>query len=178
MPWDQDKYIAALRRAAEAHIGQTITGTEHPYVVHPAQVAMEVMAALTVETVSDPDLAVVCALLHDVIEDTATSFAEIEGEFGRAVASGVSALSKDPALTKTAAMKDSLMRICKEPQEVWMVKLADRISNLMPPPAHWTAARCAEYRDEARLILDALAPASVLLTSRLADKIESYAQYC
>lgn len=177
MQWSQDKYIDALRFATEAHMGQTITGTTHPYVVHAVQVAMEVMAALAVESVSNPDLAVLCALLHDVIEDTATPFAAIEREFGRAVACGVAALSKDASLPKLEAMKDSLTRIRQEPQEVWMVKLADRISNLMPPPAHWDAARCAAYQTEARLILDALAPASPLLAARLATKIENYTQY-
>ncbi len=176
--WNQDKYIAALRLAAEAHMGQTIPGTQHPYVVHPMQVAMEVMAALTAEPVGDPDLAVLCALLHDVIEDTPTPLAAIEQEFGQAVASGVSALSKNPALPKEEAMQDSLARIRNTPREVWMVKLADRISNLMPPPAHWNAARCAAYRAEARLILDALAPASALLTARLEEKIGNYAPYC
>jgi (p)ppGpp synthase/HD superfamily hydrolase len=44
-PWSQDKYITALRFSAEAHAGQTIPGTQQPYVVHTAQVAMEVMGA-------------------------------------------------------------------------------------------------------------------------------------
>lgn len=176
-PWSQDKYIAALRFATAAHIGQIITGSNAPYVVHAAQVAMEVMAALSVEHIDAPDLAVQCALLHDVIEDTPTPVAVIEREFGLAVATGVSALSKDPALHKLDAMRDSLARIVKEPHAVWMVKLGDRISNLMPPPAHWDAARCAAYQTEARLILDTLAPASPLLAARLAAKIENYTQY-
>lgn len=177
IPWNQEKYIAALRFATEAHEGQTITGTSHPYVVHVAQVAMEVMGALMMEHVDDPDLALQCALLHDVVEDTAISVSVIENKFGRNVASGVLALSKDATLPKIDAMPDSLTRIRKEPREVWMVKLADRISNLMPPPPHWNAARCAEYQEEARLILETLAPASRLLATRLVTKIEHYTQY-
>jgi len=175
--WDQDKCIAALRFAAEAHAGQTITGTDHPYVVHPAQVAMEVAAALAVEGADDPDLAMQCALLHDVVEDCGVAVEAIEAAFGRAVATGVAALSKDAALPKTEAMRDSLDRIRREPREVWMVKLADRISNLMPPPAHWTAGRCAAYAAEAQLILDTLGEASPLLAARLAAKIAAYARY-
>jgi len=177
IPWSQEKYIAALRFATEAHVGQTISGTAHPYVVHAAQVAMEVTGALMMERVDDPDLAVQCALLHDVVEDTPIPITVIEEKFGRAVASGVSALSKDAALPKTDAMPDSLARIRKEPREVWMVKLADRISNLMPPPAHWDAVQCAEYQTEARLILETLAPASRFLATRLVTKIENYTQY-
>ena len=176
-PWSQEKYITALRFATEAHMGQTITGTNHPYVVHTAQVAQEVMAALVLETVTAPDLAVQCALLHDVVEDTPTPITVIREKFGADVAAGVAALSKDATLPKLDAMQDSLARIRKEPHEVWMVKLGDRISNLMPPPAHWEGPRCTVYRDEAQLILDALGAASPLLAERLAAKIKNYAQY-
>ncbi len=175
--WDQDTVIAALRFAARAHAGQTIPGTEHPYIVHPAQLAMEVAAALAVEGADDPSLAMLCALLHDVVEDCDVTLTTLEGEFGAAVAAGVSALSKDPALPKMDAMRDSLDRIRRQPREVWMVKLADRISNLMPPPAHWDRPRCAAYAEEARLILDALGEASPLLGKRLAAKIAAYTRY-
>ncbi len=175
--WDQDAVIAALRFATRAHAGQTIPGTEHPYIVHPAQVAMEVAAALAVEGADDPSLAVLCALLHDVVEDCGVTLATLETEFGPAVAAGVSALSKDPALPKIDAMRDSLERIRSQPREVWMVKLADRISNLMPPPAYWDQPRCAAYAEEARLILDTLGEASPLLAARLTAKLTAYARY-
>jgi (p)ppGpp synthase/HD superfamily hydrolase len=175
--WDQDKAITALRFATDAHAGQTIPGTDQPYVVHPAQVAMEIAAALVVESAADPDLAMQCALLHDVVEDCSVTVADVQATFGADVAAGVSALSKNPALPKTEAMRDSLDRIRREPHEVWMVKLADRISNLMPPPPHWDKARCAAYAAEARLILDALGEASALLSKRLAAKIAAYARY-
>ncbi len=175
--WDQDAVIAALRFATEAHSGQTIPGAAHPYVVHPAQVAMEVAAALAVEGADNPGLAMLCALLHDVVEDCGVTLAMLEAEFGPAVAAGVSALSKNPALPKTEAMRDSLDRIRQQPREVWMVKLADRISNLMPPPAHWNRERCAAYATEAQLILDALGEASPLLGKRLAAKIAAYTRY-
>jgi (p)ppGpp synthase/HD superfamily hydrolase len=129
------------------------------------------------ENVDNPDLAVQCALLHDVVEDTDIPLDVIEAKFGREVASGVSALSKDNALPKLESMKGSLSRIRKEPREVWMVKLADRISNLMPPPPHWDAERCKTYQTEARLILETLASASHLLADRLAAKIKAYDQY-
>lgn len=175
--WDHDKVIDALRFATEAHAGQTITGTEHPYVIHPAHVALEIAGALAVEGAANPDLAMLCALLHDVVEDCDVTAADIEAAFGAGVASGVAALSKDPALPRLEAMRDSLARILREPREVWMVKLADRISNLMPPPAHWDRARCAAYAAEAQLILDTLGEASPLLARRLAAKIAAYARY-
>lgn len=174
--WSQEKYLAAWLFAAEAHGAQRVPGTSLPYVVHVGAVAMEVTAALAQGSrVNDPDLAVQCALLHDVIEDTSVTFDEVADHFGQAVAAGVSALSKDGRLpTKTEQMADSLHRIQQQPYEVWMVKLADRTVNLQPPPPHWNAAKIAAYREEARTILAVLGAADVYLAQRLAEKIEVY----
>ena len=55
-----------------------------------------------------------------------------------------------------------------------MVKLADRITNLQPPPGHWGADRIARYREEGRLILNELGHASIHLAERLRDRLRSY----
>jgi (p)ppGpp synthase/HD superfamily hydrolase len=172
--WTQDTYLAAYHFAARAHQGQIYPGTELPYILHLAFVSMEVIAALRDEPDHDGDLAVQCALLHDVIEDTRVGYAEIEASFGHAVADGVLALSKDLTLPKDAQMADSLRRIRLQPPEVWMVKLADRICNLQPPPAYWTPVKVARYREEAEQIHAALAEASPALARRLRLKIAGY----
>lgn len=98
-------------------------------------------------------------------------------EFGVEVANGVSALSKDPGLpTKQQQMADSLARIAQQPREVWMVKLADRITNLQPPPPHWNTEKIDRYREEARLILHALQTANDWLAERLNHKIDAFGQ--
>ncbi|MCP5367395.1 MAG: bifunctional (p)ppGpp synthetase/guanosine-3',5'-bis(diphosphate) 3'-pyrophosphohydrolase [Hyphomicrobiales bacterium] len=176
--WSEDAYQQAWTFAAEAHRGQKVPGSHLPYLVHVAGVAMEVISALRHETVAAPDLAVQCALLHDTVEDTDVTVADLERRFGPAVAAGVAALSKRGDLPKAEAMGDSLARIAAQPHEVWMVKLADRITNLQPPPAHWTADKCAAYRREAQQIHAALAAASRHLARRLAARIEAYAAYC
>ncbi len=178
MPFSPDRYVAALRFAATRHLGQLVTDSQLPYVVHVTSVAAEVIAAIAREPVALPDLAVSCALLHDTIEDTATTYAEVAAAFDLAVADGVQALSKDPTLAKPEAMADSLRRIKLQPREVWLVKLADRITNLAPPPASWTADRRRRYRDEATTIVDALGDASPLLARRLGERIAGYAAYC
>lgn len=172
--WSQDRYTAASRFAAAAHAGQTVPGSELPYLLHVTLVAMEVIAVLRAEPGHDEDLAVLCALLHDTVEDTAVTVAELEAAFGRAVAEGVLALSKDESLPKSEQMADSLRRIRLQPREVWMVKLADRVVNMQPPPKHWEPAKIAAYRQEAREILAALGEASPSLAARLAEKIEQY----
>jgi (p)ppGpp synthase/HD superfamily hydrolase len=172
--WSQERYLAAYHFAARAHAGQIYPGTELPYTIHLAFVSMEVIAALRAEPDHDGDLGVQCALLHDVIEDTGVGHAEVAAAFGPAVADGVLALSKNPALPKEEQMADSLGRIRAQPPEVWMVKLADRISNLQPPPARWDAAKIARYRAEAEQILAALGSASPALAARLQAKIAGY----
>jgi len=153
-----------------------VPGTELPYIVHVGAVAMEVMTAIAQDSrVDNPDLAVQCALLHDVIEDTPASYEEVIERFGVAVADGVLALTKGTALpSKAEQMADSLARIRQQPREVWMVKLADRITNLQPPPYYWDAAKIAAYRTEAGTILDALGEADGWLAVRLQGKIAGY----
>lgn len=175
--FDPERFAAALRFAAAAHRGQTVPGSELPYLVHVTTVAAEVIAALAFEHHHDPDVAVLCALLHDTVEDTPATLADIEARFGPAVAAGVAALSKDATLPKAERMADSLARIRREPHAVWLVKLADRITNLAPPPAHWPKAKRAAYREEAMRIGEALGEASPYLAGRLAEKIDAYAAY-
>ncbi|MEM7017101.1 MAG: HD domain-containing protein [Pseudomonadota bacterium] len=174
--WSQTYYLRAWQFAAEAHQGQTVPGTALPYIVHIASVAMEVMTAISQSEVErDADLAVQCALLHDTLEDTSISRTQLADVFGEAVTAGVTALSKNPDIPdKRSRMRDSLTRIRQQSQEIWMVKLADRITNLQPPPAHWNADKIQNYRDEASEILISLGEADDYLATRLQEKITQY----
>lgn len=168
-----DEYHTVLTFAARAHADQR---TPHglPYLAHLALVAMEVDHGLRGRDDLDRDLAVRCALLHDVIEDTATTEAEVAATFGAAVAAGVLALTKNETLAKPDRMPDSLRRIRDQPVEVAAVKLADRICNLGPPPAYWKPAKIDAYRVEAEQILAELGHADPTLAQRLADRIAAY----
>lgn len=174
MPFDQDLYQKALRFAAEAHQSQVFPGTELPYLLHLGMVAMETSAALQAEAQHDANLAVCCALLHDTLEDTATTFEALEAAFGLAVANGVLALTKNSALPKVEQMADSLHRIRQQPSAVWLVKLADRITNLGKPPHYWTSEKIKGYAEEGQMIYEALQPASPFLGKRLAQKLAQY----
>lgn len=175
--WSQASYIKAFKKAAQAHLGQTLPGSEIPYIMHLSFVSMEVIAALNIETEHDGNLAIQCAILHDTIEDTNTTFEEIATEFGTSVAHGVLALTKDNSLEKHLQMADSLRRIKEQPPEIWMVKLADRISNLQAPPHYWTQEKIVKYREEGIEIYRELKDASPFLASRLAKKIEEYMMF-
>ena len=67
--WSQENYLRAYRFAAEAHKGQEYPGTDLPYLMHISFVSMEIIAAINHGKDCDGDLAVQCAVLHDVIED-------------------------------------------------------------------------------------------------------------
>ncbi len=173
--WDPDRYLDAYRFAARAHQGQYVPGVDQfPYILHVSSVAMEVCAALSAERFPEPDVAVQCALLHDVIEDTPVTYGEVEAHFGPEVARGVLALTKDETLSKPDAMADSLARIRLCPREVWIVKLADRITNLQKPPAKWSTEKRLYYVEEAEVILSALGAASTYLRERMTATIQRY----
>lgn len=173
--WDQDRFALAYRFAARRHHQQTMPGSGMPYMVHIGLVCSELMAVCEPEL--NNDLMLVCGALHDCVEDTSTSRDEIAELFGESVADGVSALSKDKGIQKTERLRDSLRRIRLEPKEIWLVKMADRITNLSPPPAEWDRERRLRYLEDAKEIHAALSPASRLLGLRLETKLKEYAQY-
>jgi (p)ppGpp synthase/HD superfamily hydrolase len=151
-----------------------VPGTKLPYLLHLSQVMTEVAAALQIEPAEDSELSILCAVLHDTVEDTAVTVADVAAEFGDAVASGVSALSKDGTLPKAEQMPDSLRRIQLEPPAVWKVKLADRITNLQRPPPHWSHEKAVAYRAQAQQIREALGASSPVLAARLKARIQAY----
>jgi (p)ppGpp synthase/HD superfamily hydrolase len=170
----QEAWISAWRFAAAVHNTQKVPGTDLPYLTHLGMVSMEVMAGHAELPIADIRLAVQCAILHDTMEDQEVAYETLVERFGIEVADGVASLSKNANLPKKEAMYDSLQRIRSQPKAVWCVKLADRISNLGPPPAHWTSEKIAAYREEAQQILDALREGHEVLSARLAAKIAAY----
>jgi (p)ppGpp synthase/HD superfamily hydrolase len=175
--WSQDIFIRAFSFAARAHRDQKLPGTEYPYLYHISLVCMEIIAALHIEEERNGNLAIQCALLHDVLEDTDTSPEQLRSEFGNEVVKGVKALTKNRSLSGSARIQDSLNRIVRQPGEVWMVKMADRITNLQPPPAHWDQEKIREYREEALLIHDKLREGSPFLAERLKLMIDNYGKF-
>jgi len=71
-------------------------------------------------------------------------------------------------------LEDYLRRIKQQPREIWMVKLADRITNLQPPPSHWDDRMIERYKEGAELIYKELGVASAYLRDRLRVKIDKY----
>jgi (p)ppGpp synthase/HD superfamily hydrolase len=55
-----------------------------------------------------------------------------------------------------------------------MIKLADRIVTLQPPPGHWRSIKIARYREERKEILQELGRACAYLSERLDQKKANY----
>ncbi len=175
--WNQEKYQKAIGFAGRAHRWQRVPGTKCNYVVHLSNVAAEIARAICAEKIGDEDLAIQCALLHDVLEDTWTKPATIECEFGSSVLRGVAALSINRKLPNDERTADSLRRIGDCGREIACVKLADRITNLQEPPKFWDRARRKDYLAESIVIWNALEEFSPFLGNRLKQKIREYERY-
>lgn len=86
---DYDRIMAAYDFAAIAHANTYRKGTRIPYIKHPIEAAEVVL-----EMTSDPSI-IIATLLHDVVEDTHYSIADIQERFGGRVAELVSYETED-----------------------------------------------------------------------------------
>ncbi|MGE5667094.1 MAG: RelA/SpoT family protein [Betaproteobacteria bacterium] len=125
--------IALVERAFEfsesAHRGQYRKSGE-PYITHPLAVA----SILSEWRLDAEGLA--AALLHDVMEDTAVSRAEIESRFGRPVAAMVDGLSKLDQIefasredAQAESFRKMLLAMARDVRVI-LIKLADRLHNM------------------------------------------------
>lgn len=177
--FSQEKYLKAMNFAARVH-GDQKTAHGLPYITHLTSVAMEILHACEEGQikVEDTDFAITIAFLHDVLEDTQTSFDEIADEFDDNVAVAVESLTKDESIAnKKQKMADCINRILTQNYVVQSVKLADRISNLQTPPEHWDSDKIYSYFEESKFILSCLKNANAFLSKRLEDKINNYRIY-
>ncbi len=179
---DIEKLRTAWKLVGQKHYQQKYRGSkpneEFEYLYHLNCVLLETQNAIfNSNQIYDSNLAMLCAILHDTIEDTTTTFEEIEGLFGEKVANGVMALTKNEALPKVNQMQDSLDRILKQGPEIAIVKMADRIANLQPPPHHWNTDKIKKYYSEALMIHHQLKDSNEYLSERFLQKINEYEQF-
>ena len=118
----------------------------------------------------------ILAYLHDSIEDTKITYDFLQNNFNKEIADGVFALTKNSNLPHDQQIIDSLNRIKKQPKEVAIVKMADRICNLKKIPDFWSDQKCENYLVESKLILNELGFASKNLQNLLTDSITNYKQ--
>ncbi len=130
LPEEQIKRLRqAYLVARDAHDGQTRSSGE-PYITHPVAVAC-ILAEMRLDCET-----LMAALLHDVIEDTAATYQDMEQLFGKNVAELVEGVSKLDKLTfrdkKEAQAENFRKMIMAMVQDirVILIKLADRTHNM------------------------------------------------
>jgi guanosine-3',5'-bis(diphosphate) 3'-pyrophosphohydrolase len=149
--------LKALAFAAHKHRDQRRKDpAASPYINHPIALADVLMNEGGVT-----DVEVLCAaLLHDTVEDTATTPQELKDIFGPRIAGIVAEVTDDKALGKAERKRLQVEHAARLSPEAKLVKLADKICNLRDvaerPPATWDLARRREYFDWAKRVVDGL----------------------
>jgi len=133
LPKDKVKIVRdAFDMAARAHEG-TVRKSGEPYIFHPLAVAEIAVTELGLGVTS-----VVCALLHDVVEDTDITLEDIEHRFGPDVASIIDGLTKISTVFETVDKDYSIqaenfkkmLLTLGEDLKVILIKLCDRLHNM------------------------------------------------
>lgn len=98
-------------------------------------------------------------MLHDTIEDTDTTDAELRARFGDRITALVLEMTDDTGLEKAERKERQVRDAPRKSAEARCIKLADKASNVhdiaFRPPANWSWARRAEYLDWAERVVGA-----------------------
>ena len=140
--------LQALHFAAAKHRDQRRKGAEaSPYINHPIEVA-ELLARVGEVTDS---VVLQAAILHDTLEDTQTTPAELDAIFGPEVREVVAEITDDKQLPKAERKRLQIVHAPQLSTRAKLVKLADKIANVRSiidtPPAEWSLERKREYLD-------------------------------
>ncbi len=147
----------ALAFAAHKHRDQRRKDAEaSPYINHPIALA----EVLTGEGGVNDIEVLAAALLHDTIEDTATTLEELRAQFGERIAAMVAEVTDDKDLPKLERKRLQIEHAAGISPGAKLVKLADKICNLRDvaerPPAQWDMTRRREYFEWAKQVIDGL----------------------
>ncbi len=116
-------YETALKIAIKAHDGQKRKHDRSAYVTHP------IMVARIVEQAGFGEIVVAAALVHDVLEDTTMTEAELRQQLGDDMVNIVSAVSEDATLPWEERKEAYVRSVVTAGESVWAVSVADKIHN-------------------------------------------------
>jgi hypothetical protein len=134
---DLQRLMKGVHFSALKHRQQRRKDTEQtPYINHPISVANR----LQLVGVTNVNI-LLTALLHDTIEDTATTYEEIEKEFGVEVANMVKECTDNKSLDKVTRKRLQISHAKEISAGARLVKMADKLDNssglATDPPAKW-----------------------------------------
>lgn len=168
------QYTKCVNFAAIKHRDQRRKDPEGtPYINHPIGVA-NILAAEG--DVTDLEV-LMAAILHDTVEDTETSFEEIEEHFGVEVRKIVAEVTDDKNLPKMERKRLQIEHAKVASTKAKLVKLADKLYNLRDLqrsiPDGWTKERCDEYFKWAKKVVDNLRGTNLKLEKELDEIFRS-----
>jgi guanosine-3',5'-bis(diphosphate) 3'-pyrophosphohydrolase len=128
-PSEKKQLRLAFEMAMEAHKDMRRKSGE-PYIIHPLQVAQ-----ITVKEMGLNATAALCAILHDVVEDTELTLDDIKREFGIKVSKIIDGLTKvsgvfDLTSSIQAENFKKLLLTLADDVRVILIKIADRLHNM------------------------------------------------
>ena len=158
---------AAYHFAAVRHVDQRRKGLRaEPYVNHLTEVA-DLVARATDAAELDT---LIAAVLHDTVEDTGVTLAEIDEQFGSGVAALVAEVTDDKSLPKAERKRLQVEHAPHASRGAKLIKLADKTANLRAlvasPPPDWPAERRHAYRNWATDVVAGCRGASPWLEAR------------
>lgn len=121
---DNARIDAAILFATQCHAGQLRKGTTLPYILHPLEV-FQILSTMQADT----DL-MIAGLLHDTVEDTDATIAEIAARFGDRVAQLVDHHSEDKSQVWLARKNKAIAMLHEADRPLKTLVLADKLSNL------------------------------------------------
>jgi guanosine-3',5'-bis(diphosphate) 3'-pyrophosphohydrolase len=152
---DKVLLVRAMDFAAKKHRAQrNADAGSSPYINRPIAMAQLLAAEGGVS-----DTHVLCAaLLHDTLEDTQTSAAELEREFGLIISGVVMELTDDTRASKAQRKRRQIERAEHISRRSKVLNLADKIDNLrnfsVDPPPDWPLEVQQEYFDWTKAVID------------------------
>jgi (p)ppGpp synthase/HD superfamily hydrolase len=147
--------LRAVSFAAYKHRDQRRKDKEaSPYINHPIEVA-KVLATMG----GVPDLStLVAAVLHDTVEDTDTTFSELEKAFGQDMRLLVEEMTDDKDLPKQERKRLQIEHTRQLTERARQIKIADKICNILDitnsAPANWPLERKEEYLEWAEKVVE------------------------
>jgi (p)ppGpp synthase/HD superfamily hydrolase len=176
---------SAMKFAARCHATQRRESDDAPFIEHPVEVGRLLRDA------GCPDVVIAAGLLHDVLENTHTSVAELAACFGAEVANLVNAVSDDASIPSYRQRKQLLReQVRNAGGDAALIFAADKISKIRELPDRIARERARygsavpahlqhdhqlriEHYNESLRMLKAVAPRHPLI-NRLANELRSW----
>lgn len=173
--WVKETVYETVMYAMEVHKELSMKGNDKiPFSGHFVNVMLNALNFTTKDKNIDRTLIIQLALLHDSIEDAGLTYEELNQKFGKVVADGVLALSRNEEIPYEKQIADCIIRIKQLSKEVAIVKMADRLFNIRHRAKNWSKEKQDRYKIEAQLICDELGYASKNLKKALQEAIKEY----